>query len=254
MATYTPKPGRPGLAPDDRSSQIELEKITDLNLREIVKVINDRLSRTESKSATMQAFVDALPTTFVTEAQVLSTAQQQIQALAKLKFEGIDNPSTPPPAGGGELPLGGGGGGGAGPPGPGGGGGAGSVWTYPLPDGSGVVQSIFAQYPALVDRSCQTSGGTWELMDLIVDTLRLGDTRWGYNGKRGNPNDPSLDAIAYNGGDQPNEGATQVYVVDVVGGHCACNCTPTVPRPVPTWQNKTDPNGPGAIWISRGRF
>ena len=37
-------------------------------------------------------------------------------------------------------------------------------------------------------------------MDQVVDTLRTYDTRWGYNGKRGNTNDPSKDVVAYHYG------------------------------------------------------
>ncbi len=57
-------------------------------------------------------------------------------------------------------------------------------------------------------------------MDKVVDTLRLTDTRFGYNGKRGNAADPSLDVIAYNWGSQPDEGTTEVYIFDILLGHC----------------------------------
>ena len=36
-------------------------------------------------------------------------------------------------------------------------------------------------------------GGSWLFMDLVVDALQTIDLRWGYNAKRGNMNDPSLD-------------------------------------------------------------
>ena len=48
-----------------------------------------------------------------------------------------------------------------------------------------------ARIPGALPNSCQDHGGTWQFMDQVVDTLRTYDTRWGYNGKRGNANDPS---------------------------------------------------------------
>jgi hypothetical protein len=119
--------------------------------------------------------------------------------------------------------------------------------ALPLYDGTAIVQAVFAANPDFVTRSCQlAAGGTWELMDAIVDALRAVDTRFGYNGKRGNPNDPSLDAIAYDFGTVAGgEGATSVYVIDVIAGHCGVD-------PQPAWQDVTL-LAPG-VWISRGRF
>jgi len=121
----------------------------------------------------------------------------------------------------------------------------------PLPGyGAGVVNDIAAQYPNALGNSCQEHGGTWEFMDRLVDRLRTYDTRWGYNGKRGNTSDPSLDVVDYNHGSQPDEGTTDVYIIDTISGHCGSN-------PSPTWIDQTEAtrNG-GAIgrWTSRGRF
>lgn len=101
-----------------------------------------------------------------------------------------------------------------------------------------------------LQRSCQETGGTWEWMDLVVDSLRATDTRWGYNGKRGNPNDPSKDVVSYNWGAGPDEGSKQVYIYDTVTGHCG-------PSPGPLWADVTDityNSGTTGLWISRGRF
>lgn len=121
----------------------------------------------------------------------------------------------------------------------------------PLPGyGQFVVAQVAGQRPDLIRRSCQEHGGTWEFMDLVVDTLRLQDTRWGYNGKRGNPNDPSLDVITYNYGSQPDEGTIDVYIVDIILQHCGAN-------PGPTWGDVTEVTRQGGSigrWISRGRF
>ena len=54
--------------------------------------------------------------------------------------------------------------------------------------------------PTALAHSCQEHYGAagWEFMDRVIDALRLEDTRWGYNWKRGNVGDPSLDVIVYN--------------------------------------------------------
>jgi hypothetical protein len=130
----------------------------------------------------------------------------------------------------------------------------------PLPEaiGRAVIAQVVAQNPGILSkkRSCQEPafGGDhvtgWEFMDKVVDALRLTDTRWGYNGKRGNPNDPSLDVAAYNWGNQPDEGTTNVYIIDLVGGHCGDNATAG-------WNDVTQITlNAGTIgrWISRGRF
>ena len=58
-------------------------------------------------------------------------------------------------------------------------------------------RGLLDERPDLVRRSCQEHGGTWEFMDYLVDKLREEDNRWGYNGKRGNVNDPSQDIVDY---------------------------------------------------------
>ena len=121
----------------------------------------------------------------------------------------------------------------------------------PLPGyGESVVRQVAGQRPDLLARSCQEHGGTWEFLDLVVDTLRLQDTRWGYNGKRGNPNDPSLDVVTYNYGSEPDENTINVYIVDTITGHCG-------PAPGPAWGDVTEVTRQGGSigrWISRGRF
>jgi hypothetical protein len=120
----------------------------------------------------------------------------------------------------------------------------------PIPSyGASVVSQVASQRPDLLARSCQDHGGTWEFMDLLVDTLRLQDTRWGYNGKRGNANDPSQDIVAYNYGSRPDEGTTDVYIIDVMLSHCG--------SPSPAWIDQTDitiRSGTIGRWTSRGRF
>jgi hypothetical protein len=128
----------------------------------------------------------------------------------------------------------------------------------PLPNMLGVVNQVIAQNPGILsaNRSCQdpSHGGNavtgWEFLDKVVDAMRLVDTRWGYNGKRGNVNDPSHDVVAYNYGRQPDEGTTEVYIVDILLSHCG-------PGPASAWIDQTqvtfESNTIGR-WTSRGRF
>ncbi len=145
---------------------------------------------------------------------------------------------TAPPGGGGPVGV---------PVGPGGRGPDGG----PLPGyGASVVQAVARAHPGALQNSCQDHGGSWQFMDMVVDTLRTYDTRWGYNGKRGNANDPSHDVVAYNYGSGPDQGSTQVYIIDVIGGHCGS-------APVPAWIDVTGAThaaGSTGRWISRGRF
>ena len=103
----------------------------------------------------------------------------------------------------------------------------------PLPNMAGVVSQVAAANAADLRNSCQPEGGNWNFMDKLVDTLQAIDLRWGYNGKRGNSNDPSLDIVDYHYGAGPSEGSTQVYIMDTIGGHCGSN-------PTPIWVNQTD--------------
>jgi hypothetical protein len=154
-------------------------------------------------------------------------------------FTTPDPPSTPNPGGGGVpvgVPVGTGG------RAPDGG---------PLPGyGASVVQAVARANPGALQNSCQDHGGSWQFMDQVVDTLRTYDTRWGYNGKRGNANDPSHDVVTYHYGPGPDQGSTEVYIVDVIGGHCGAT-------PGPTWIDVTGvtlQSGTIGRWISRGRF
>ena len=155
-------------------------------------------------------------------------------------FTTPDPPAAPPAGGGGGVPSGV-------PLGPGGRAPAGG----PIPSyGAGVVQAVARANPGALANSCQSHGGSWQFMDQVVDTLRTYDTRWGYNGKRGNVNDPSHDAIAYNYGGGADQGSTEVYIIDIVGGHCG-------PSPGPAWNDVTGATLQGGTigrWTSRGRF
>lgn len=103
----------------------------------------------------------------------------------------------------------------------------------PLINRQGVVQGVANANPGALRNSCQHDGGSWLFMDLTVDKLQSIDLRWGYNAKRGNMNDPSLDVVSYHWGAGPDEGSSRVYIIDIIGGHCGSN--PTV-----NWGDVTD--------------
>lgn len=122
----------------------------------------------------------------------------------------------------------------------------------PLPDyGRDVVRQVALANLDDLNRSCKEhAGGNFNFMNKVVDVLRTYDTRWGFNGKRGNPEDPSQDAVAYHWGSGPDEGSIDVYIVDVIGGHCG-------PVPGPSWNDVTEATIRGGTigrWISMGRF
>lgn len=129
----------------------------------------------------------------------------------------VEATTPPPPGSGGTIP----------PSGPSG-----------LPNQFSVVQAVAGENPDALANSCQDEGGTWEFMDTVVERLHSSDPRWGYNGKRGNVNDLSKDAISYYWGTatQPPHGSNEVYVIDIIGGHCG-------PNPSPAWQDVTDYSG-----------
>jgi hypothetical protein len=151
-------------------------------------------------------------------------------------------PPAPAPGGGGGAPLPGGSGGRTPDPPPG--------QRLPLPNMSHVVQQVAAARPDLLRNSCQEHGGSWGFMDVLVDTLRTYDTRWGYNWKRGNVGDPSHDVVNYHWGPGRSEGSSQVYIIDVIVGHCGSN-------PQAGWGDVTDityNSGSIGRWTARGRF
>jgi hypothetical protein len=57
----------------------------------------------------------------------------------------------------------------------------------------------------------------------LVQALRQYDSRWGLNWKRGNVGDLSHDVVTYNFSADPDEGTTNVYIIDVIVGHCGSN-------------------------------
>jgi hypothetical protein len=108
------------------------------------------------------------------------------------------------------------------------------------------VRDYADAHPADLNNSCLAQGGSWAFMDGLVAYLQGIDERIGFNGRRGNVEDPSEDALAYYYGVLPPvSGSNDVYVIDVIGGHCP---GPGDPPPTPTWSNVTRANVAGA-WL-----
>jgi hypothetical protein len=104
---------------------------------------------------------------------------------------------------------------------------------FPLPDMSSLVQQVAAENPSALANSCQDTGGSWDFMDLVVDRLRQTDARWGFNCKRGNCGDISQDIVDYHWGEGSASGSTEVYIIDIINGHCG-------PNPSPAWHDVTE--------------
>ena len=103
------------------------------------------------------------------------------------------------------------------------------------PNDSDIPRAVASAFPASLRNSCQPEGGSWEFMDRTVDALRARNGRYGYNAKRGNTNDPSLDVVSFFRGPDANnfQGSSDVYIFDLISGHCGA--TPGL-----IWNDVTD--------------
>lgn len=111
----------------------------------------------------------------------------------------------------------------------------------PLPNREAVAQEVARQYAGDLRNSCVEQGGNNTWLFRLVQRLRQEDTRWGLNWKRGRRGDLSQDIVTYNWGSEADEGTRQIYVLDVIVGHCGSN-------PGPFWLNQTGVGGADAIW------
>lgn len=91
----------------------------------------------------------------------------------------------------------------------------------PLPGyGAQVVRDMANAFAGDLFNSCVEHGGNNVFMFRVVQALRQRDSRWGLNWKRGNRGDLSQDIVTYNFGPGPDEDTTNVYIIDMIGGHC----------------------------------
>ena len=83
-------------------------------------------------------------------------------------------------------------------------------------------------------------------MDLAVEALRARDTRWGYNCKRGNCNDPSIDVVDYFWGVGNGQDSADVYLIDIISSVCPDG------NQAPAWTDITEStadNGTIGRWL-----
>jgi hypothetical protein len=119
----------------------------------------------------------------------------------------------------------------------------------PLPD----MQGVLARFSDARD-SCPSGqkyvNNPWQ--DRVIDAFRQIDSRWGYNGKPtkgpadngGLPVTAAGDEAAYHWGAGQSQGSFEVYLVDMLIGHCGA--TPSL-----TWRVFSDEPG---FWTGAGRF
>jgi Bacterial Ig-like domain (group 2) len=100
----------------------------------------------------------------------------------------------------------------------------------PLPNVRAFIEQSANARPDLIAQSCPTGlkyqNNPW--LDYMVDRLRTLDTRWGYNGKPtrsandngGQPVIAAGDEVAYHYGAGPDQNSPEVYLIDLLEGHC----------------------------------
>jgi hypothetical protein len=100
----------------------------------------------------------------------------------------------------------------------------------PLPDVRAFTQQAANARPDLLAQSCprglKYENNPW--LDYMVDQLRTLDTRWGYNGKPtrtaadngGQPVIAAGDEVAFHYGAGPDQNSPDVYLIDLLEGHC----------------------------------
>lgn len=98
-----------------------------------------------------------------------------------------------------------------------------TVPPAPPPDGWPVVEQVALERPDLLAASCVDMGGNNEFIFEVVRRLRQQDDRWGLNWKRGVVGDLSQDVVDYHYGDGVSEESTDVYIIDIIVGHCGDN-------------------------------
>jgi hypothetical protein len=90
----------------------------------------------------------------------------------------------------------------------------------PPPDAFAVVEQTAIDHPDLLVASCVDTGGDNQFLYEVVRRLREQDDRWGLNWKRGVIGDMSQDVVDYHWGEGVSEESTDVYIIDIIVGHC----------------------------------
>jgi hypothetical protein len=108
-------------------------------------------------------------------------------------------------------------------------------WAQSPPQRFAVVERVDRDCPGLVQQD-------HAFTDAVATVLNNEDARWGRNGKRGNPNDPSHDAIAWRMPSGPG-GVAIIDIIAAAGG----------PDARPSWQDVTQATiaaGTVGIWVA----
>lgn len=123
------------------------------------------------------------------------------------------------------------------------------LWAAPaaaqIPNGQGTLDRVAREQPAAWACAHTGRGCSWDWIRIAACELHKENPRFGLNGKRGNPNDLSMDVIAWKGeGVQPdavNGGRMQLF--DVIGGAGG-------PDPRVVWNLIDD--GTAGAWVDPG--
>ena len=125
----------------------------------------------------------------------------------------------------------------------------------PLPNVRAFIEQSANARPDLIAQSCPNGikyqNNVW--LDYMVDRLRTLDTRWGYNSKPtrtaadngGNPVIAAGDEVAFHYGAGPDQNSPDVYLIDLLEGHCSSN-------PRPTYRDFTGEER--GLWTGLGRL
>jgi hypothetical protein len=127
-----------------------------------------------------------------------------------------------------------------------------AVPPAPPPDGFAVVQQVASEFPELLQGSCVDQGGNNEFLFEVVRRLRMQDDRWGLNWKRGVIGDMSQDVVDYHYAEGVSEESTDVYIIDMIGGHCPEDGS----SPQPAWIDVTQATidgGTVGMWTLAGQ-
>lgn len=125
----------------------------------------------------------------------------------------------------------------------------------PMPNVRAFIEQSANARLDLLAQSCPTGlkyqNNPW--LDYMVDRLRTLDTRWGYNGKPnrsaadngGQPVIAAGDEVAFHYGGGPDQNSPDVYLIDLLEGHCG-------PSPRPTYRDFTGEER--GFWTGAGRL
>ena len=118
--------------------------------------------------------------------------------------------------------------------------------SAPVPDQEAIINALAVSHAAELGDSCIEEGGSWDFMDEAIRQLRLTDTRWGYNCKRGNCNEISIDIANYFWGIGDGIDSQEVYIIDIISAVCPDG------NQGPSWQDQTGATheeGAVGVWI-----